>query len=159
MIAILIRAAAFAVLWVLLAGVHSADLPAAALAVAAATWASLRLLPARKTLLSPAGLAGLALRFPLQALWAGADVAWRAAQPRLMLRPGFVVYRPILPAGQGRDAFAAFASLLPGMLPADTTPDGDVLVHCLDTEQPIVAELAREERRFVHALGHATDHG
>jgi multicomponent Na+:H+ antiporter subunit E len=63
---------------------------------------------------------------------AGVDVARRALDPRLPLRPGFVTYAPRLPPGGARDAFCALASLMPGTLPADTNEDGTLLVHCLD---------------------------
>ena len=147
------RAAGFLVLWLVLAGVHLADLPAALVAVVAATWVSLRLLPQGDAGLSPLGVIRLALRFPGQSLMAGIDVAWRAFDPQLKLHPGFVTYATALPPGMARDAFTAFASLLPGTLPADTNADGTLLVHCLDTRQPAAALLAVEEGYFARALG------
>jgi multicomponent Na+:H+ antiporter subunit E len=148
----LVRAACFAMLWLVLAGVDPGDLPAAAVAVAAATFVSLRLLPAGRFRLSPAGVTQLALRFPVQAVIAGVDVARRALDPRLPLRPGFVTFSPRLPPGVARDAFCALASLMPGTLPADTGADGTLLVHCLDIGQPAVEQLALEEARFMRAL-------
>jgi len=148
----LVRAACFVVLWLLLAGVDPGDLPAAAVAVAMATVVSLRLLPVGEFRPSPLGLIRLASRFLIQAVIAGVDVAWRAFDPRLPLRPGFVTYAPRLPSGTARDAFCALASLMPGTLPADTNPDGTLLVHCLDTAQPAAAQLALEEARFIRAL-------
>ena len=52
------RAAGFLVLWLVLAGVEIADLPAAAVAVVAATWASLHLLPPGSSRLSPSASRG-----------------------------------------------------------------------------------------------------
>jgi multicomponent Na+:H+ antiporter subunit E len=72
------RAAGFLVLWLVLAGADVADLPAAAVAVVAATWTSLRLLPPGSSRLSPSALAKLTLRFAHQSVAAGVDVAWRA---------------------------------------------------------------------------------
>jgi multicomponent Na+:H+ antiporter subunit E len=92
------------------------------------------------------------LRFPVQAVIAGVDVARRALDPRLPLRAGFVTYSPRLPPGIARDAFCALASLMPGTLPADTGADGTLLVHCLDIGQPAVEQLALEEARFMRAL-------
>jgi multicomponent Na+:H+ antiporter subunit E len=146
-----VRAAGFFVLWLVLAGIAFGDLPAAAVAVAAATYVSLRLLPPSRRL-SPLGIARLALRFPGQALIAGIDVARRALDPRLPLHPGFVTYSPRLPPGNARDAFCALASLMPGTLPADTNADGTLLVHCLDIDQPAAAQLAVEEAVFMRTL-------
>jgi multicomponent Na+:H+ antiporter subunit E len=70
------------------------------------------------------------------------------------LRPGFVTYAPMLPAGTPRDAFCALASLLPGTLPVDTDADGALLIHCLDVRQPVAAQLAKEEALFARAIGH-----
>ena len=148
----LVRAAGFFVLWLVLAGINPGDLPAAAVAVAAATFVSLRLLPPCQRRLSPLGLARLMLRFPIQAVIAGVDVARRALDPRLPLRPGFVTYSPRLPPGNARDAFCALASLTPGTLPADTNADGTLLVHCLDIGQPAAEQLAVEEALFMRAL-------
>jgi multicomponent Na+:H+ antiporter subunit E len=151
--AVLVRAVLFLVLWLVLAGLHVGDLPAAVVAVAAATWASLRLLPPGGRGLSPLGIARLALRFPWQSIVAGVDVARRAFDPKLPLRPGFVTYAPRLPAGLARDAFCAVASLMPGTLPVDTSDDGTLLVHCLDVDQPVAAQMAKEEALFRRALG------
>ena len=62
-------------------------------------------------------LARFVLRFLRQSVVAGIDVAWRALDPRLPLRPGFVVYQPRLPPGPARNAFCTMTSLLPGTLP------------------------------------------
>ena len=93
------------------------------------------------------------LRFPRQSLIAGIDVARRALDPRLPLCPGFVTVSPRLPPGTPRDAFYALASLMPGTLPADTNEDGTLLVHCLDTGQPVAAQIAADEELFAQALG------
>ncbi len=150
--ATVVRAIGFLVFWLMLAGVNPADLPAAALAVAAATWTSLHLLPPGTWRLSPVGLARLVLRFPLQSVVAGVDVARRALDPRLPLRPGFVACPARLPPGTARDAFCTLTSLLPGTLPAGTGQDGTLLIHCLDVGLPVAAQLAREEALFADAL-------
>jgi multicomponent Na+:H+ antiporter subunit E len=89
--AVAARAAGFLGLWLVLAGVDPANLPAAAVAVGAATWASLRLLPPGPWRPRPAALAGLVLRFLRQSIVGDVDVAWRAFHPRLPVRPGLVV--------------------------------------------------------------------
>jgi multicomponent Na+:H+ antiporter subunit E len=147
------RAAGFLVLWLVLAGADPADLPAAAVAVVAATWASLRLLPPGSSRLSPSALAKLTLRFAYQSVAAGVDVAWRALDPRLPLRPGFVRYPVRFPPGPARNAFSTLTSLLPGTVPAGAEP-GHIVYHCLDVEQPVTSQLAAEEAALARALGH-----
>ena len=147
------RATGFLVLWLVLAGFNPGDLPAAVVAVAGATWTSLRLLP-------PGGIAPVAAghrqaraALPAPVADAGIDVARRALDPRLPLRPGFVTVSPRLPPGTQRDAFCAFASLLPGTLPVDTNDDGTLLVHCLDVGQPVAAQMAADEDTLRAGIG------
>ena len=42
----------------------------------------------------------------------------------------------------------------PGTLPTGTDDHGALLIHCLDVDQPIAANLATEETLFIRALGH-----
>ena len=42
---------------------------------------------------------------------------------------------------------------MPGTLPTGTDEQGALLVHCLDTSQPVAANLAAEERLFIRAFG------
>ena len=145
--------AALFALWLILAGINPVDMPMGALAAAAATWASLRLLPPGQLRLQPAALIRLAFRFLHQSVRAGFDVARRALDPRLPLRPGFVVFHPRLPIGLKRDAFCTMTSLLPGTLPVGPNGDGDVIVHCLDVTQPVTSQLVNEEALFARAFG------
>ena len=89
------------------------------MAVVAATWTSLHLLPPGGARGSPAALRRLALRFLYQSVVAGADVARRALDPRLPLRPGFVAYPVGFPPGAARNVFATLTSLLPGTVPSE----------------------------------------
>ena len=148
-----LRATAFLVLWLVLAGADPVDLVAGAVAVVAATWASLRLLPPGSARVSPVALAHLALRFACQSVIAGADVARRAFDPRLPLRPGFVRYPVCFPPGAARNAFTTLTSLLPGTVPAGAER-GHIVYHCLDVDQPVMSQLAAEEAALVRALGH-----
>src|SRR5262245_22391441 len=150
--AVMLRAAWFLGLWLVLAGADLADLPAAALAVVAATWVSLRLLPPSSSRVSLIALARLVVRFLYQSVVAGLDVARRALDPRLPLRPGFVTYPVRFPPGPARNAFTTLTSLLPGTVPAGDD-DGDLLYHCLDVDQPVVSQLAAEEAALSRALG------
>jgi multicomponent Na+:H+ antiporter subunit E len=149
----LARGAGFLAFWLILFGFSPADLPVGVLVAAAATWASLRLLPPGPSRLRPVALARLALRFLYQSIVAGIDVARRALDPRLPLRPGFVVYPVRFPPGAARNVFTTLTSLLPGTVP--TGGDDDELVyHCLDLDQPVVSQLAAEEAALSRAIGH-----
>jgi multicomponent Na+:H+ antiporter subunit E len=148
-----LRSTGFLLVWLILAGSSPADLPAGVAAALAATWVSLRLTPPhRGMMLRPLKTVQFVLRFFIQAVVAGTDVAWRALDPRLPLQPGFVTFRSRLSPGGEREAFCAITSLLPGTLPAGESADG-LIIHCLDVRQPVAAQLAAEEARFIEMLG------
>ena len=151
------RGVGFFGLWLLLAGPEPADLAAGLFAAAAATWASLRLLPPSGGRLRYAALARLALRFGQESIMGGVDVARRALAVRLPLRPGFVVYPVRLPPGPACNAFSALTSVLPGTLPAGVDDHGALLYHCLDVDQPVAAHLAIDEELLLRALGETDD--
>lgn len=147
------RATWFVCLWLVLAGADPSDLPAAAAAVAAATWTSLRLLPPRASRSSLLAIAQLAPRFLYQSVIGGVDVARRALDPRLPLHTGFVVYPTGLPSGAARNVFATLTSLLPGTV-LTAEEKGGLVYHCLDVGQPVAAQLAAEEAALAQALQH-----
>jgi len=151
---LLARAAGFLGFWLILSEFSAVDLLVGALAALMAASASLRLLPPGQWRFRPVLLAGLAVRFLRQSIWAGIDVAWRALDPRLPLRPGFVSYRTHLPPGPARNAFLTMTSLLPGTLPCGPDGEGGLAVHCLDVSQPVVEQLTIEEAAFSRAIGH-----
>lgn len=146
------RAAIFLGFWLMISGRNLADLPVGLAAVTAAAWTSLHLLPPGRSRPRLAAFAALALRFLRQSVVSGTEVAWRALSPSLRLRPGFVAYPLRLPPGGARCAFCALSSLLPGTLPTGTGEDEVLLVHCLDVDQPVAANLATEESLFIQAL-------
>ena len=148
------RACLFLAFWLMSAGYEPADLPVGVAAAAAATWASLKLLPPTTVRLRLRSLVTFSLHFLGQSVVSGVQVARIAFDPRLPLRAGFVVYRCRLRSPGERDAFCALSSLLPGTLPAGTNEDGDLLIHCLDVDQPVAANLAAEESLFSRVLGH-----
>jgi multicomponent Na+:H+ antiporter subunit E len=158
--AAIVRGVGFLCLWLVIFGIDPAAVLVGALTAAAATWTSLRLLPPGAARLRPLALARFALRFFGQSVVAGADVARRALDPRLPLRPGFARCPTRLAPGLARDAFCTIASLLPGTLPVgDADPSGALLVHCLDVGQDVPAQMAEEEAAFVAALGGKTGDG
>lgn len=150
---VVLRTLGFFVLWMILTDSNPADLAVGALAALAATWASLRLLAPGTSRVRPAAMSRLALHFLHQSVVAGADVAWRALDPQLPLRPGFVLYPVALSPGPERNMFTTLMSLLPGTVPTGSDEKGGLLIHCLDVEQPVVAQLAVEEALFVRAVG------
>jgi multicomponent Na+:H+ antiporter subunit E len=160
---ILRRFAVYLTLWIVLMGTNGADLAVGVVTAACATLTSVFLLPVTDKRISPAALARLALRLPWQSLIAGIDVARRALDPRLPLQPGFVNYATGLDDGPGRNAFRVLTSLQPGTLPVSVEGTGDLLVHCLDTSQPVAAQMAAEEALFAQltggGAGPAMDHG
>ncbi len=155
----LARGAFFLAFWLTLSGVSVADLPAGLLAAAIAAWVSLRLMPPGQQRLRPILLSRLFLRFLYQSIVAGADVAWRALDPRLPLRPGAVIYRPSSPPGTIRSGFCTMASLQPGLLPCGVNADGNLVVHCLDVGLPVADQLAEEETRLLLAIEGRQRHG
>ena len=156
LLAVLVRGAGFLAFWLVLIGVDAGHLVIGLVTAAAATWSSLHLLPAGSLRLSPVAIPALVLRFLWQSVVAGWDVARRVMDPRLPVRPGFVVYPVGLPAGPARNAFTALTSLLPGTVPAGDDAEG-LVYHCLDVEQPVVAQLAAEEAVLRRALGGTGD--
>ena len=153
------RATGFFGFWLVLTGADAGDLAAGLVAAVAATWASLRLMPAQPWHLHPIKLAGYVLHFLRQSITAGIDVAWRALDPQLRLQPGFVVYPAQLPPGTTREAFCAIMSLMPGTLPCGTTKDNALTIHCLDVTQPVAEQLAAEEVLCIQILGGAPGDG
>src|SRR5215471_7035327 len=150
--AALVRGAMLLGFWIVLMGTHPIDVAFGVLAAAAATRVSLLFLPPRSLRLRVGALPGLALRFAWQSVMAGVDVARRAFDPRLPLRPGWVAYPVRFATGPTRNLFAAFTSLLPGTVPAGEE-NGAMLYHCLDGGQPVAEQLAAEEAVLHRALG------
>jgi len=145
------RWSSFLALWVVLIGGAAGNLVVGVVTAAVATWVSLRLLPPGSIPLRPMALPGLALRFASTSVVAGWDIARRALDPRLPVRPGFVTYQVGFVRGPVRNLFTTLTSLLPGSVPAGE--DGDALLyHCLDVEQPVAAQLAAEEAVLSRAL-------
>ena len=158
----LARWAGFFGFWLLLAnlGAHAeigadlaADLVVGLLAAAAATWASLKLLPPGPGRVRTGALGRLAWRFLWQSVVAGVDVARRAFAPRLSLRPGYLTYPVHIPPGPGRAVFGALTSLVPGTLPVGTDPGGALVYHCLDVSQPAAEGLAADEALLIQVQG------
>ncbi len=148
----LVRALLYFGIWIVLdQSAKPANLAFGVLAAAGATWASLRLMPPPAGRVRIGALLTLLPRFLWQSLVAGIDVARRAFSPGPPLTPGFVEYPTRLPRGSARNAFELISSLMPGSVAAGET-DTAIEYHCLDTRQPVVEQLAAEERAYATAL-------
>lgn len=128
-------------------------LPAAALAA----WLSGKLLPVGGGCWRAAGLLALAWYFLRNSVVAGVDVALRVFRPHMRLSPGFEEVDCSFPEGARRDLHLAMGSLLPGSLPVEERESGRVMFHCLDTAQPLAAQMARQEEMLNRALGEPRD--
>ncbi|MFP4275059.1 MAG: Na+/H+ antiporter subunit E [Paracoccaceae bacterium] len=135
--------------WLVLTGPDPKGLALGILALPAATWFSLRLLPGAQPLSLwraaahlPAFLAG--------SLLGGLDVARRALRPQPGLRPGWVEVPVRLPDG-GRVAMGAELSLMPGTLAAGTRGDR-LLIHLLDRDAGFDRAIPREEAAIAAML-------
>jgi multicomponent Na+:H+ antiporter subunit E len=157
MAALLWRAAAYFVFWVVLAGTGMKDLAVGAITAVIASWMSLQLIPAGEITLRPGRALALFFRFLWQSVVAGVTVARIALSPVMALRSGMVAYRTRLPPGNRRYLFMTYASLLPGTLPTATDESDMITIHALDTAQPVAQQLAAEEERLSAAIaqGHA----
>jgi len=154
-----VRALLFFALWLVIdQSAKPFDLVFGILATAGATWTSLWLLPPETGRVRLFTLLLLLPRFLWNSLVAGVGVARCAFSPSLPLNPGFVDYPVGLPRGSARNAFELISSLLPGSVPTDET-DTAIEYHCLDVKQPVVEQLAAEERAHAPALIAGRRHG
>lgn len=146
----------FLCLWLVLAGAVTVDLMVGAATAVAAAWTSLLLLPPAARRPRPLALFALVVRFLRQSVLAGADVARRALDPALPLRPGFVRCPLRFAPGLARSAFCAYSSLLPGTLVVGSEA-GALSLHCLDVGQDVPAQVRAEEAAFLVAADGARD--
>jgi len=146
------RGTGFFLLWLLLMrSGKPADLAIGVFASAGATWVSLRLLAPAAGGLHLRKLLALLPHLLGESVLAGIDVARRAFDPRLPLRPGLVSCPLAFPPGFARNTFATITSLLPGSVAAGEV-DGVLIYHCLDISAPVVEQLWKEERLLARAL-------
>jgi multicomponent Na+:H+ antiporter subunit E len=142
--------------WLVLTESARGALPYGVVASSLATWASLSLVPVSDVRIRWGALLRFVPHFVWQSVVAGVDVARRAFDPRMPLRPGFVTYPARFRTRTGCNTFAAITSLLPGTVPC-ADDDGGIVYHCLDDGQPIVDQLAAEEARLAAIIEEAPD--
>ena len=138
----------FLALWLaLMPSAKPADLAVGLVATIVATWASLRLLPPAAGQFRVGALLVYLPHFLWQSMLAGFDIARRALDPRLPLRPGFVSCPTRLPPGRARNEFKSFTSLLPGSVPCGEEQDA-IVYHCLDTTNRWPSRPPRKSARW-----------
>lgn len=143
------RALLLGLIWYVLTGPDPEALMPGLLAVALASWVSLRLLPP----VAWVRVWRLAVMLPIylrRSVAGGVDVARRALDPRLPLSPGWVEV-PCGLSGGGRALLGGALSLMPGTLAAGMR-EGRLLVHALDRGQPVAREVAADEAAIARAL-------
>lgn len=130
-----------------------ADWAVGVLAALAAALLSLRLLPPVAQTPRPWPLLHYLVRFFMQSLLAGFDVARRALDPRLPLAPGPLIHPTALPKGTtARTLFGAVSSQVPGTLAVDLDASDHLLYHCLYGPQEAARGLAADEALFLRML-------
>jgi multicomponent Na+:H+ antiporter subunit E len=149
----LARSFGFSLLWILLSGASTRNLPLAAIAIVSATVASLRLWPARPRRVRWSRLPGLLAFFLWNALKGGVDVAWRALSPRLPLAPDLLEYTCRLHSENGRVWFTWMIGLMPGTASVQWRDGGRVVVHVIDWARYDHASLQRLEWKMAALLG------
>lgn len=129
------------------------DWAVGALTALAAAALSLRLLPPAPRAPRLPALLRYLLRFLVQSLLAGLDVARRALDPRLPIDPGLLRQPTSLPPGAVRTLFGALTSQVPGTLAVDLDDPGRLLYHCLHSPQDAARGLTVDEALFRRVLG------
>lgn len=149
---ILARGLGFAFLWWILAEGRLDAWGLGAVAVAAATWASLHLLPPSRRTFSLGGFLGFAGFFLWNSLRGGAQVAFMALRPGIVLRPTLMELSLSLSAGAPRILLLSTLGLMPGTLGVHL--DGERLkLHVLDERLPVAAEVRALEAHIARLFG------
>lgn len=130
----------------------AADIGIALAATLLATWVSMRLWPPGPRALRIVALLGLTWRFLVQSVRSGVDIARRVFDPKLPLRPGFLVFPGHIRTQPRLAVFATLTSATPGALAAGRDADGNLVYHCLDTRLPVVEGLAEDERQLLRVF-------
>lgn len=139
--------------------VMGVDWAVGALAALAAAALSLRLLPPARRAPRLWPLLRFLVRFPVQSLVAGLDVARRALDPRLPVSPTLLQHRSALPPGTSRTLFGALSSQIPGTLAVDLDDPERLLYHCLYRPDAAGRGLAADEALFRKLLGQGSARG
>jgi multicomponent Na+:H+ antiporter subunit E len=147
-----LRSLLFALLWWVLAEGRLEDWLLGAVAVLAATWVSIKLLPPGKYPVRLAGLLGFLGFFVWNSLRGGVQVAGMVLRGRSALQPGLIELTMALPAGAPRILLVNTLGLMPGTVGVDM--NGATLhLHVLDERQPVIAEARALEAAIARLFG------
>jgi multicomponent Na+:H+ antiporter subunit E len=149
---ILLRGLAFVALWWTLAEGRPDGWLLGGVAVAAATWTSMKLQPPGKQPIRLAGLIGFLRFFLWNSLRGGMQVAGMALRGRAALRPEIIELRVTLPPGGARILLVNALGLMPGTLGVDLD-DTSLRLHVLDERLPVVAETRALEAAIAGLFG------
>jgi multicomponent Na+:H+ antiporter subunit E len=119
---------------------------------------SLAVLPASAWRPRPIATARFVIYFLRNSAFSSVDVALRALRPDMPLDPGIVQYRLRLTQETALSIVANTTSLLPGTLSADVR-DGVLIVHSLDINGPVIAELRALEEHVARMYGITLEEG
>lgn len=148
----LIRLLILSVIWWALTLGDARGWPMAVGIVLLVTAVSMRLFPPSAYHLRLVALIRFFGFFLFRSVVAGVDVARRLLSPSLQVDPAEISVVVRLPAGGPRALLANVLSLMPGTL--SVTLDGDrILVHCLDRQMPVEADLRETEGRIAAVFG------
>lgn len=149
---VILRWLGFFAAWNIVAGHAPADLVAGAGTAALSTALSLRLWPGARNGIGITALPRFAIRFLRQSAVAGIETARLAFARHPALSPGFLSIPTRCATGTERDGFRALASLQPGAMPVAAAGD-TLLMHCLQQDPSIAAQLSEDERAFLAVVG------
>lgn len=145
----------FAGLWWILAEGRNDGWLLGGTAVAAATWARIRLRPPAAPGIRPAGVPGFLAFFLWNSIRGGLQVAGMALRGRAALQPGFIDLPVTLPPGAPRVLLVCVLGLMPGTVGVDLD-DANLRLHVLDERLPVVAEARALEASIAALFGSAT---
>ncbi|SFQ15471.1 multicomponent Na+:H+ antiporter subunit E [Geopseudomonas sagittaria] len=150
--AIILRSLLFALLWWVLVEGRADSWGLGVLAVFAALWASLRLLPPGSRRISLAGLLGYLTFFVWNSARGGAQVSWMALRGRQTLQPAILEWKLGLPPGAPSVLLLNTLGLMPGTLGVELRDDR-LRIHVVDERLPILAEVEVLEAHIARMFG------
>lgn len=150
--AILLRSLLFALLWWVLVEGRLASWGLGVLAILAAVWTSLRLLPPGPRRISLAGLLGYLAFFTRNSLHGGLQVSLLALRGRRALQPAILEWTLALPPGAPRVLMLNTLGLMPGTVGVELR-DERLRVHVIDERLAIHAEVEALESHIARMFG------